>query len=182
MILERPIISEMTSDIYDQHYFNAALHFLFDHYSSMFNGFYVRFGWGGYFSWKEEITRWIDMQIGIHYGGVFYEFVPWNGVLTWEISPWGRWCISAENGTHKVIHIFFTCQYFLGTSFSFARIGVEVTWIYLTRNFIRLGGIGSNNTRPWHNIACSHCRGWLQSSLQGHLFCWPEAAIVGKAL
>ncbi|XP_051151573.1 tocopherol cyclase, chloroplastic [Andrographis paniculata] len=40
--------------------------------------------------------------IGVHYGGVFYEFVPWNGVVTWEIAPWGHWCISAENDTYKV--------------------------------------------------------------------------------
>lgn len=42
-------------------------------------------------------------QIGIHYGGTFYEFVPWNGVVTWEIAPWGYWSISAENETHKVL-------------------------------------------------------------------------------
>ncbi|XAR70867.1 tocopherol cyclase [Bertholletia excelsa] len=40
--------------------------------------------------------------IGIHYGGVFYEFVPWNGVINFEISPWGYWYMSAENETHKV--------------------------------------------------------------------------------
>lgn len=40
--------------------------------------------------------------IAVHYGGVFYEFVPWNGSVTWEISPWGHWYITAENATHKV--------------------------------------------------------------------------------
>ncbi|KAM4074551.1 hypothetical protein ACB094_10G101800 [Castanea mollissima] len=40
--------------------------------------------------------------IGVHYGGIFYEFVPWNGVVSWEIAPWGKWCIVAENQTHKV--------------------------------------------------------------------------------
>ncbi|KAL3819014.1 hypothetical protein ACJIZ3_004919 [Penstemon smallii] len=40
--------------------------------------------------------------IGVHYDGIFYEFVPWNGVVNWEISPWGHWCISAENEKHKV--------------------------------------------------------------------------------
>lgn len=43
------------------------------------------------------------MQIGVHYGGVFYEFVPWNGVVNWEIAPWGNWIMSAENETHKVL-------------------------------------------------------------------------------
>lgn len=42
------------------------------------------------------------MQIGVHYGGKFYEFVPWNGDVSWEISPWGYWSIAAENETHKV--------------------------------------------------------------------------------
>ncbi|KAF5938880.1 hypothetical protein HYC85_023139 [Camellia sinensis] len=41
-------------------------------------------------------------MIGIHYEGIFYEFVPWNGVVDFEIAPWGHWCVSAENETHKV--------------------------------------------------------------------------------
>ncbi|CAH9074244.1 unnamed protein product [Cuscuta europaea] len=40
--------------------------------------------------------------IAVHYGGVFYEFVPWNGSVTWEISPWGHWYLTAENETHMV--------------------------------------------------------------------------------
>ncbi|OMO91061.1 Tocopherol cyclase [Corchorus olitorius] len=40
--------------------------------------------------------------IGVHYDGVFYEFVPWNGVLSWEITQWGFWYMSAENETHMV--------------------------------------------------------------------------------
>ncbi|GAA0139467.1 hypothetical protein LIER_01002 [Lithospermum erythrorhizon] len=40
--------------------------------------------------------------IGVHYDGVFYEFVPWNGVVNWEIAQWGSWSMSAENETHKV--------------------------------------------------------------------------------
>ncbi|PSS01197.1 Tocopherol cyclase [Actinidia chinensis var. chinensis] len=40
--------------------------------------------------------------IGIHHGGIFYEFVPWNGVVSFEISQWGHWYMSAENETHKV--------------------------------------------------------------------------------
>lgn len=42
------------------------------------------------------------MQIGVHYAGIFYEFVPWNGVVQWEISTWGHWYMEAENETHKV--------------------------------------------------------------------------------
>lgn len=40
--------------------------------------------------------------VGVHYGGVFYEFVPWNGVVEWEIAPWGYWKIFADNGSYKV--------------------------------------------------------------------------------
>lgn len=50
------------------------------------------------------------VQIAVHYDGVFYEFVPWNGVVKWEIAQWGCWSMSAENETHKVVdwklHIF----------------------------------------------------------------------------
>ncbi|KAK4388845.1 Tocopherol cyclase, chloroplastic [Sesamum angolense] len=41
--------------------------------------------------------------IGVHYGEAFYEFIPWNGVVNWEIAPWGHWSISAENETYTVI-------------------------------------------------------------------------------
>lgn len=42
------------------------------------------------------------MQVGVHYEGKFYEFVPWNGVANWEIAPWGYWYMGAENETHVV--------------------------------------------------------------------------------
>ncbi|XP_007012099.2 PREDICTED: tocopherol cyclase, chloroplastic [Theobroma cacao] len=38
--------------------------------------------------------------IGVHYDGVFYEFVPWNGVVSWEIAQWGSWYMEAKNETH----------------------------------------------------------------------------------
>lgn len=40
--------------------------------------------------------------IGVHYEGSFYEFVPWNGTVSWEISPWGFWRMSAENDAYMV--------------------------------------------------------------------------------
>ncbi|TXG62023.1 hypothetical protein EZV62_013386 [Acer yangbiense] len=40
--------------------------------------------------------------IGVHYDGNFYEFVPWNGVVNWEIAQWGYWYMAAENETHMV--------------------------------------------------------------------------------
>ncbi|KAG2400135.1 hypothetical protein LR48_Vigan2574s000100 [Vigna angularis] len=40
--------------------------------------------------------------IGIHYDGKLYEFVPWNGVVNWEIATWGYWFISADNGKYVV--------------------------------------------------------------------------------
>ncbi|EPS71540.1 chloroplast tocopherol cyclase, partial [Genlisea aurea] len=41
-------------------------------------------------------------MIGVHCSGIFYEFVPWNGAVEWEIAPWGHWRMSAENETHEV--------------------------------------------------------------------------------
>ncbi|MFS7962640.1 putative tocopherol cyclase [Helianthus anomalus] len=40
--------------------------------------------------------------IGVHHGGIFYEFVPWNGVVEWEVAEWGYWHVTAQNETHKV--------------------------------------------------------------------------------
>ncbi|XP_078428187.1 tocopherol cyclase, chloroplast / vitamin E deficient 1 (VTE1) / sucrose export defective 1 (SXD1) [Wolffia australiana] len=41
-------------------------------------------------------------MIGVHNGGKFYEFIPWDGVVSWDITPWGRWRISAENKSFLV--------------------------------------------------------------------------------
>lgn len=40
--------------------------------------------------------------VGVHDRGIFYEFVPWNGSVEWEIAPWGYWKISANNGSYMV--------------------------------------------------------------------------------
>nr|WKR37732.1 vitamin E 1-1 [Plukenetia volubilis] len=40
--------------------------------------------------------------VGVHFDGKFYEFVPWNGGVSWEVSPWGYWFFTAENETHLV--------------------------------------------------------------------------------
>ncbi len=36
--------------------------------------------------------------IGIHYRDRFYEFVPWNSHIDWQIKPWGEWQMQAING------------------------------------------------------------------------------------
>ncbi|GLJ25407.1 hypothetical protein SUGI_0486400 [Cryptomeria japonica] len=41
-------------------------------------------------------------MVGVHYDGKFYEFVPWNGVVEWEISPWGSWGMTAQNDLYEV--------------------------------------------------------------------------------
>ncbi|GBG58821.1 hypothetical protein CBR_g222 [Chara braunii] len=40
--------------------------------------------------------------IGIHYGGQFYEFVPWTGKVSWDIAPWGSWTMSAMTTDYEV--------------------------------------------------------------------------------
>jgi tocopherol cyclase len=47
--------------------------------------------------WMEEVA-----MIGIHYGGQFYEFVPWNSQVHWQIDPWGQWQMQAENHYFQV--------------------------------------------------------------------------------
>ncbi|MBD2036713.1 tocopherol cyclase family protein [Leptolyngbya sp. FACHB-321] len=47
--------------------------------------------------WMESVA-----MIGLHYRGTFYEFVPWNAQVHWEIQPWGNWRMWAENSQFTV--------------------------------------------------------------------------------
>ncbi|HAZ46689.1 MAG TPA: tocopherol cyclase [Cyanobacteria bacterium UBA11369] len=47
--------------------------------------------------WMEEVA-----MIGLHYQGKFYEFVPWNSQVSWNIQPWGSWQIQARNAQYEV--------------------------------------------------------------------------------
>ncbi|NEO33126.1 MAG: tocopherol cyclase [Symploca sp. SIO3C6] len=48
--------------------------------------------------WWEESAA----LIGIHYRGKFYEFVPWNSKVSWQIQPWGCWQMQAVNSEYEV--------------------------------------------------------------------------------
>ena len=41
-------------------------------------------------------------MIGVHYRGTFYEFVPWNAKVTWNIQPWGKWEMQATNSEYEI--------------------------------------------------------------------------------
>ncbi|BAY71216.1 tocopherol cyclase family protein [Anabaena sp. FACHB-709] len=47
--------------------------------------------------WMESVA-----MIGLHYQGKFYEFVPWNSKVEWNIQPWGRWQMKAKNLDYEV--------------------------------------------------------------------------------
>ena len=47
--------------------------------------------------WMEEVA-----MIGIHHQDKFYEFVPWNSQVNWQIQPWGKWEMSAINDDYEV--------------------------------------------------------------------------------
>lgn len=53
---------------------------------------------------KRSVLWWIESvaMVGIHYRGQFYEFVPWNAQVHWQIAPWGDWHIQADNGQFQV--------------------------------------------------------------------------------
>jgi tocopherol cyclase len=40
--------------------------------------------------------------ICLHYQGKFYEFVPWNSQVSWEVQPWGKWEMQARNDRYEV--------------------------------------------------------------------------------
>ncbi|KAJ7518814.1 hypothetical protein O6H91_20G009500 [Diphasiastrum complanatum] len=46
---------------------------------------------------REEVA-----MVGVHYDGQFYEFVPWEGTVEWEIAPWGDWKMSAQTKLYEV--------------------------------------------------------------------------------
>lgn len=47
--------------------------------------------------WMESVAL-----ICFHHRGKFYEFVPWNSQINWQIQPWGRWQMQAYNGQYEV--------------------------------------------------------------------------------
>ncbi|MFW6296239.1 MAG: tocopherol cyclase family protein [Halothece sp.] len=47
--------------------------------------------------WMESVAL-----ICLHYAGNFYEFVPWNSSVSWQIQPWGRWQMQAYNSNFEV--------------------------------------------------------------------------------
>ncbi len=47
--------------------------------------------------WMESVA-----MIGLHYKGKFYEFVPWNSKVSWNIEPWGKWQMQAVNSQFEI--------------------------------------------------------------------------------
>ena len=66
------------------------------------------------------------MKVGVHYEGKFYEFVPWNGVVRWEIASWGYWYITAENDTHMVLNIVFAIVSYCFTFYPVRSLFLEL--------------------------------------------------------
>jgi tocopherol cyclase len=48
---------------------------------------------------RRKVLWWLESValICLHYRGKFYEFVPWNSQVSWQIQPWGRWEMQGEN-------------------------------------------------------------------------------------
>jgi tocopherol cyclase len=53
---------------------------------------------------RRQVLTWMESvaMVGIHYQGKFYEFVPWNARVHWEIHPWGKWRMQAQNHGYEV--------------------------------------------------------------------------------
>lgn len=53
---------------------------------------------------KRGVLWWMESValICLHYRGKFYEFVPWNSRVSWQIQPWGKWQMQAENEQYQV--------------------------------------------------------------------------------
>jgi tocopherol cyclase len=53
---------------------------------------------------RRGILWWMESVglIGIHHGGKFYEFAPWNAQISWQVSPWGDWFMEAQTQDYAV--------------------------------------------------------------------------------
>jgi tocopherol cyclase len=53
---------------------------------------------------RRQVLWWMESVglICLHYKGKFYEFVPWNSQVSWQIQPWGNWEMQARNDDFKV--------------------------------------------------------------------------------
>lgn len=52
--------------------------------------------------------------VGVHYNDIFYEVVPWTGILEWEVQEWGSWvfkgrCTSKFSPRHFEVELIATC-------------------------------------------------------------------------
>ncbi|MGG6238531.1 tocopherol cyclase family protein [Nodosilinea sp. AN01ver1] len=53
---------------------------------------------------RRQVLGWMESvaMVGVHYGGQFYEFVPWNARVTWHIDPWGYWYMRCDRSNYAV--------------------------------------------------------------------------------
>lgn len=53
---------------------------------------------------KRGVLWWMEAvaMVGIHHRSKFYEFVPWNAQVSWEIHPWGSWRMWATSQAYVV--------------------------------------------------------------------------------
>jgi tocopherol cyclase len=53
---------------------------------------------------KRRVLGWMESvaMVGIHHRGKFYEFVPWNAEVHWDIAAWGAWRMTATNAHYQV--------------------------------------------------------------------------------
>jgi len=60
---------------------------------------------------RRRVLGWMESvgMVGIHHRGRFYEFVPWNGTVRWQVQPWGHWQMQAENAGH-IVELVGTCD------------------------------------------------------------------------
>lgn len=116
----------------------------------------------------------VYVQIGVHHAGRFYEFVPWTGSVTWDITPWGYWKMTGENEKYLVFEKQLWA-YLLLVLICFC-VFVKFTLILLCS----LGGNRSNHQRIRNSSTCPNNRSRLGNGMQGHLLWRSAAPTVGK--
>ena len=53
---------------------------------------------------RREVLWWMESValLCLHHRDQFYEFVPWNAQVSWQIEPWGKWQMQAVNRDYEI--------------------------------------------------------------------------------
>jgi len=102
-------------------------------------------------------------MVGLHHGGKFYEFAPWNAQVSWSIDPWGCWEMEALQFEQRLVSLNNSTQTRTET-----RYGIRLR--------AKTEQAGAPLRAPMANGLVYCCRDTMLGELELELWQLPEAA------